>query len=138
MSVTDPGDGTEPAADTRPEVYASAPPPQPGNGRNTPGRMSLVFAAVLVFIGLLQQGFVIFIPQVLNDFGLSIAALNGGLIMVAILEAILAIVAIALGWFALTRPGLPKAAAGAGTAIGAATLLGVIVTFATQLLAYAL
>lgn len=106
------------------------PPPYPSGAvgastGNVPGRASLIVAVVIVFVGLVQQLAAYLLPTLLYRSGMGAAEMSSVFGIVGAISGVLGIVALILGILGLTQRGAPKAAAGAGTAIGAHAVLSV-------------
>ncbi len=124
------------STEQQPQPYAPVPSAYgAASGSNQPGLIGLIVALVLVLVGAIQQGVFYFLPTIMSDFGASVAAIQTPF---AIVQALLAIAALVLGIVGITKRGAPKGAAGAATALSAATLfsmmLGYVLGFAVSAL----
>ena len=107
---------------------ATAYPPGDGSGRNPSGRLALAAGILLVLIGLVQQVIGIMLPQLMTAYDLTAreVSLRFNLIGSGV-TVIIALVALIAGGIGLSGSGKPKAGAGAGFALGAASVLSVLV-----------
>lgn len=108
-----------------PNPYPST--PIAASTSNAAGRASLVVAVVIVGVGVLQQLATYVLPTLLYGLGSGMSEISWVFGAFGLLIGVLAIVALILGIIGLSRPGTTKAAAGAGTAIGASSLLSVMI-----------
>lgn len=99
----------------------------PDHPSNPAGRAALIGAVVVVLLGLVQQITGSLFPLLMDALALSATTVGMFFGIAAIVMGLLALVPLILGIVGLTRPGLPKGAAGAGAAIGASTVLSVLV-----------
>lgn len=101
--------------------------PGEATGSNAAGRLSLAAGIVLVLVGFGQQVIGVMLPHLMDRYDLSASdaslrfTLIGGVVTV-----IIAVVALIAGGIGLSGSGKPKAAAGAGFALGAASVLSVL------------
>lgn len=102
--------------------------PGAGSGRNPAGRLALAAGILVVLVGLVQQVIAILLPYLMERFQLSAseASLRFNLIG-SLVTTVLALVALIAGGIGLSGAGKPKAAAGAGFALGATAVLSVLV-----------
>ncbi|RFA22374.1 hypothetical protein [Subtercola boreus] len=92
-----------------------------GHGRNPLGLIALVVGAVgILFNVLFTLVQAVAVGQGMYDLLSTFAVAH------SILAIVIAVATIALGVLALLKKGAPKAAAGAGTALGAASLVSVL------------
>ena len=91
------------------------------------GRASLVVAIIIVAVGVAQQVVSQTIPLMMSDLGLGVATVGVVFGVFAVVLGILAVVGLILGIIGLGRANGSRAAAGAGTAIAASSLLSVLI-----------
>ncbi|MCS5722302.1 hypothetical protein N1028_15505 [Herbiconiux sp. CPCC 203407] len=121
-----PGYGPTPGADGRSPEHQGGPsqPGQPQGARRNPLAVaSVILGAVPSVLGLIF----IFVQAGLIA-GASSEAYGAVSLVQTVLQALLGIGALVLGLLALAKPGPGRALAGAGVALGAATLVGVLGT----------
>lgn len=101
--------------------------PGAGTGKNPAGRLALAAGILLVLVGLVQQVFAVMLPQLMAEYDLTASEISlrfslvGGGVTV-----IIALIALIAGGIGLSGAQKPKAAAGAGFALGAASVLSVL------------
>ena len=98
-----------------------------GRPRNRAGRTSLGLGIVVVAVNVGQQVVVQLAPFIQSNADLSAAQLGLVFAPFGVVAGVFALAALITGIVGLTRAGLPKGAAAAGTAIGASTLLALTV-----------
>ena len=102
---------------------------------NPAGRVSLILAISVVIVGLIQQALSYFLPLLFSNLAMGYSTLGVAFAGISLVVGVLSAVALITGIIGLRRVGAPKAAAGAGTAIGASSLLSVLVGFVLQVVA---
>lgn len=121
MSAPEPG----PATWSSPAPPASAPSaPSAPAARRSP--LAVVAFVAGVATALVSALFTLAVPLVLSTSGFSYGALGALQLVNGVLGSALAITAVVTGSVALVRRQPGAALAGAGTALGASTLLGVV------------
>lgn len=118
---------------------AAAYRPDGGSGRNPAGRLALAAGIVLVLSGLVQQVIGVMLPQLMTTYDLTAAevSLRFNLIGSGV-TVIVALVALIAGGIGLSGAGKPKAAAGAGFALGTMAVLSVLVSLVAPAIAASL
>jgi len=106
--------------------------PSSSSSSNQAGRASLVIAVIIVAVGLAQQVVAQSIPLIMADLGTSTDTVGLIFAVFAAVVGLLAIVGLILGIVGLSRE--RRAAAAAGTAIAASSLLTVAVSFILPLI----
>lgn len=97
-------------------------------GGNPAGRASLVIAIVIVVVNLAQLVVSHLIPLIMRGIGFGVSMVGVTFGVIGAVLGILALAGLILGIIGLGRP-VARAAAGAGTAIAASTLLSVVINF---------
>ena len=95
---------------------------------NPAGRASLVIAFVIVGVNIVQLVVSHFLPLIMRGTGVGVSMVGVTFGVIGAVLGVLALVGLILGIAGLGRP-VGRAAAGAGTAIAASTLLSVVVNF---------
>ena len=101
---------------------------------NTAGRASLVVAIIIVAIGVAQQVVSQTIPLMMANLGLGVGEVGIVFGVFGAVIGVLATVGLILGAIGLGRTRGARAAAGAGTAIAASSLLSVLLGLVLPLL----
>jgi len=96
---------------------------------NPAGRASLAIAVVIVAVGVVQQVITQFIPLIMSNLAMGSSEVGIIFGLFGAIVGILAIIGLVLGIIGLGNRSAPRAAAGAGTAIAASSLLSVILGF---------
>ncbi|WP_147915519.1 hypothetical protein [Ruania zhangjianzhongii] len=106
---------------------ATAYQPGAGRGRNPAGRLALVAGILVVLIGLVQQVLALLLPYLMHRYDLSASAVSLRFNLIGgIVTTVFALVALIAGGIGLSGTGKPKAAAGAGLALGVTAVLSVL------------
>lgn len=112
-----------------PGYSAGAYRPGEGTGRNPAGRVALAAGLVVVLIGLVQQVFAYLLPHLMDRYDLTPSEASLWFTLIGgIVTAVFALVALIAGGIGLSGSGKPKAAAGAGFALGAAAILSTLLS----------
>ena len=96
---------------------------------NTAGRASLIVAIVIVAVGVVQQVVTQFVPLIMANLALGSGDVAIVFAVFGAIIGIIALVGLILGIIGLGDRSSSRAAAGAGTAIAASSLLSVILAF---------
>lgn len=112
---------------SRPEPYAAA-PAQPSNG----GRAAIIFAGIVVLLGLTIQVVSQLLPYIMQWLGLGVEQVFVLFLPMQLASVIAAVLAIVLAIRPLTGQG-PKALAGAAAGIGVASLISSLVALVLPL-----
>lgn len=108
---------------------ATASQPDGGSARNRAGRLALAAGIVLVLSGLVQQVIAIMLPHLMATYDLTAAEISLRFNLIGHgVTVIVALVALIAGGIGLSGAGKPKAAAGAGFALGTMAVLSVLVS----------
>lgn len=114
---------------------------QPGaeTRKNTAGRVSLVAGIVLGVVGLGQRVVSVMLPHLMHQYDLSVAEASLRFTLITgVVTVSIAVVALIAGGIGLSGSGKPKAAAGAGFALGASAVVGVLFMLLAPSIAMAL
>ncbi len=103
------------------------PPSQPLI-RNGFGRTAFVLGLIIVCVGVMQQLVAMMLPMIMQKFALSVSSVSMIFTPFYLLDGILGVLAVTFGIISLQRPGLPRGAAAAGTALGGHVLLNIVVS----------
>lgn len=98
------------------------------------GRASLIIAIVIVVVGVVQQVVTHFVPLIMANLALGSGDVGVFFAIFGAIIGILAVVGLILGIIGLGDRTASRAAAGAGTAIAASSLLSVILGFLLPLI----
>ena len=122
-----------------PGYAAAAYQPGHGSGKNPAGRLALAAGILVVLIGLVQQVVAIMLPHLMARYDLSAGEVSLRFNFIgAGVTVIVALVALISGGIGLSGSGKPKAAAGAGFALGATAVLSVLVALVSPAIVAAL
>jgi len=117
-----------------PQAEAAGARPERSPRRNPIGVAALTVAVVVVVLGLIQQVIALLAPLLAYQAGAGAQSLGAVFAVFAVIIGLIALVALVLGIIGLLLRDRPRGPAAAGAAIGASTLLSVIVGAAAPLL----
>ena len=95
-------------------------------GDGAAGKVALGFGIATVLAGIASHLASSMLPLIMQRRNLPADTVGQILVPIVVVHCLLALVALVSGLVGLLQPGQPRAAAGAGTALGAAALAGVI------------
>ena len=108
-----------------------APLPPVGLGM---GHASLWLGLSIVVVAMVQQIVSMMLPEILRHFSLPMSQINMIFIPLTVVQGVLGLLAVIFGAISLNRPGLPRGAAAAGTALGGQALLFILVYIGTTVI----